>query len=235
MRKRSEGFALLKPADRVVEDYLSTPQAAKHRGLIDDLWSRIRPLDPRAYRGIGCIVDGIPQSPDEDLDSWLATLNVDRSDPPLGTRLAIGRLFEDDLANRNGYLLFDREHVQLALQLAPLSEQLQVVRIRRRSFSSGTSVLGFDVGYWGGDHYSIICDSVVTPTWHPPGTEDFAALVEALATLDDCLLFPTPEDAAAFRARYLQFSWAETEGHPGEFEVIQVEAIEARRPTAGCS
>jgi hypothetical protein len=235
MQKRSQGFAFLKPADRLVEEYLSTPQAVRHRGFIDDLWARIRPHDPRAYRGIGCIVDGIPPPPDEDLDSWLATLNVDRSDPLLGTRLAIGRFFEDDLTNTNGYLLFDLEHVQHALQLVPASERIQVVRVRRESFSSGTSVLGFDVGYWGGDHYSIVCDSIVTPTWHPPQPEDFAALAEALATLNNYLLFPTPEEAAEFRTRYMHFAWAETEGYPGEFEVIQVEAVEARRPTRRCS
>ncbi len=229
MEKQPDGFAFLKPAHRIVREYLSTPQAIENRHFINDLWARIRPSDPLSYRGIGCIVDGIPPSPDEDQESWLAAFNVDKSDPLLATRLAIGRFFEDDLLNTNGYLLFDPKHVREALDLAPLSEHLQPVRVRRESFSNGTSVLGFDVGYWGGDHYSIICDSIVTPTWHPPQPEDFNTLAEALGGLNGSLLFPTEAEAAEFRTRYVGFAWAETESYPGEFEVIQLEAIDAHR------
>ena len=235
MQKQSEGFAFLKPADRLVKEYLSTPQAVKHRHFIDDLWARLHPRDPLSYRGIGCIVDGIPPSPDQNEDSWLATLNVDPKDPLLATRLVIGRFVEHNLGNTDGYLLFEPEHVQEALQLAPASERIQLVRLRRASFSSEATVLGFDVGYWGGDHYSIICDSIVAPTWHPPQPEDFSALAAALDVLNDSLLFSSQAEAAAFRARYAQFSWAETESYPGEFEVIQVEAVDARRLTRRCS
>lgn len=138
---------------------------------------------------------------------------------------------EDDLTSANGHLVFDPQGVQEALELVPASEQIELVRLRRQSFSSEESVLGFDVGYWGGDHFSIICDSIVTPTWHPPQPEDFGAIAEALHGLNDSLLFPNEEEAAAFRARYVRFPWAETEGHPGEFEIIQVEAVDPRRLT----
>jgi len=232
MQRRSEGFAFLKPADRLVRDHLSTARAVENRRLIDDLWARIQPHDPLTYRGIGCIVDGISTPQGEDQSSWLTTLNVDPRDPLLATRLAIGRFFEDDLATTNGHLLFDPAQVQEALELAPASERVQVVRLRRVSFSSEASVLGFDVGYWGGNHYSLVCDSIVAPTWHPPQPEDFTTLAEALKVLNGSLLFPTHAEAAAFRARYMQFPWAETESYPGEFEVIQVEAVDARRLTS---
>jgi hypothetical protein len=226
MKKRTDGFAILKPAARLVRDYLATPQAIKHRQFIDDLWARISPLDPRSYRGISCIVDGIAPPPDWNESDWLATLNVDPQDPLLKTRLAIGRHFEDDLANTNGHLLFDPAHVQEAIQLAPASEQVEVVRVRRGSIQKGKPTIGYDVGYWGGDHYSIICDSIVTPTWHPPQPEDFQTLAESLASLNAYLLFPTPDEAVAFRSRYIRFPWAEEESYPGEFEVIQIEAVQ---------
>src|SRR5262245_36686136 len=93
MRKRSEGFAILKPTDRVIRDYLATRGAIEHRPFINDLWARIHPHDPHSYRGIGCIVEGISPAPDTDQAGWLATLNIDPHDPLLATRLAIGRYF----------------------------------------------------------------------------------------------------------------------------------------------
>src|SRR5688572_16411033 len=102
MQKRSEGFAFLKPVDRLVKDYVSTTRAVENRRFIDDLWARIQPHDPLSYRGIGCIVDGISPPPNEDQSSWLTTLNVDPRDPLLAMRLAIGRFLEDDLSTTNG-------------------------------------------------------------------------------------------------------------------------------------
>jgi hypothetical protein len=101
-----------------------------------------------------------------------------------------------------------------------------VVKVLRDAFVDSPAVLGFDVGYWGGDHYSIICDSIVTPTWHPPHPEDFEKLAGAVAALNENLLFRTADEAATFRTRYMEFAWAETEGYPGEFAVIQVEEVD---------
>jgi hypothetical protein len=232
MEKRSEALAVLQSADHLVASYLSTEQAQRHRHFIDQLWAEIAPRDPRSYRGIACILPGIPPSPDGNQASWLATLNVDLNDPLFHARLAVGRFTEHDLADTNGDLLSTLEQVQQVLALAPSLDLLEAVAVRRNSFITGPSVLGFDVGYWGGDHYSIVCDSVVTPTWHPPQPDDFQLLASLLGSLNEHLLFPTADAAITFRSRYTQFPWAETESYPGEFEVVQLAAIDARRPTS---
>jgi hypothetical protein len=228
MKKKSEAFAVLQPTDRFIATYLATDQAQKHRQFIDQLWTEIAPHNPTSYRGIGCILPGILPALDRDDAQWLATLNVDLDDPLLKARLALSRLSEEDLADTNGDLLFSLGHVRQVLVLAPESERLEAVLVRRQSFISQPSVLGFDVGYWGGDHYSILCDSVVTPTWHPPEPDAFETLASLLGSLNEHFLFSTPEVAAAFRYRYTQFPWAETESYPGEFEIVQLEAIDAR-------
>ncbi len=100
----------------------------------------------------------------------------------------------------------------------------EIIRICRPDQPEGASVLGYDVGYWGGagDHFSIICDSAVTPTWHPPQPDAFESLVEALRPLNSHFLFSSAETAAGFRTYYRGQYWAETESEMGEFAVIEV-------------
>jgi hypothetical protein len=44
--------------------------------------------------------------------------------------------------------------------------------VRRYFYESNDNILGYDVGYWAGDHYSIIADTIITPTWHGPPEKD---------------------------------------------------------------
>jgi hypothetical protein len=78
-------------------------------------------------------------------------------------------------------------------------------------------LFGYDVGYWGGDHFLIVCDTVVAPQWHPPDPDDFFEVAERVRGLNEHLLFPNHGDALAFRSYYLSKEWAETEFGPGQF------------------
>jgi hypothetical protein len=100
--------------------------------------------------------------------------------------------------------------------------EYEIVHVRREAFCNDADCLGFDVGYWGGDHYSIVCDSAVRPLWHPPQPDCFDELACALATVNEHFLFRNPEDAAEFRAYYRTQPWAETETWPDEFCIIQL-------------
>lgn len=100
----------------------------------------------------------------------------------------------------------------------------EIIGIRRDTFLNNPGTLGFDVGYWGGDHFSLIADTIVTPQWHPPDFEDSAELASQLSGLNEHLLFPTASAAAEFKAYYKSKSWAETEDKEGEFCIVQVNA-----------
>lgn len=224
-----EAFALLQPADRILRSYLATIAAGENRKLIDELWASIAPHDPHHYRGIGCILDGLPPAPDDDMASWLEALHADPSDPLLEARLAIG-CFSDDSDARYD-LLHTARQVSEVMALIPETETIQVVTVRRDEFVEAPTVLGFDVGYWGVD-YSIICDAAVAPQWHPPDPSDFRVLASLLVRLNENFLFSTYEAAQTFQERYSEFPWAEQETYPGEFAVIQLETVDPRRLTS---
>jgi hypothetical protein len=100
----------------------------------------------------------------------------------------------------------------------------EIVRLSRDARNSSPSALGFDIGYWGGDHFSLIADTIVIPRWHPPSPQDFGALREALSHLNANLLFDSHEEAEGYRTFYMSRNWAETEMQDGEFCIVRVEA-----------
>ena len=107
-------------------------------------------------------------------------------------------------------------------RLLVAADRYEILRIRSGDFVPDPLTLGYDIGYWAGDHFSLICDSAVLPTWHPPQPEAFQSLVDALRALNTHFLFSTHEEAEAFRSYYCSQAWAETESESGEFCVIEV-------------
>ncbi|HSW54059.1 MAG TPA: hypothetical protein VLH59_03140 [Ignavibacteriaceae bacterium] len=100
-----------------------------------------------------------------------------------------------------------------------------VILIRKESFEINNNLLGFDIGYWGGDHFSLIADTIITPTWHGPPEEDYLELSENFKSLNENLLFRTAEEGEKFKQYYKSKTWAETESYEGEFCIIQVDKV----------
>jgi len=101
----------------------------------------------------------------------------------------------------------------------------EVICVARETSERTPTTLGFDVGYWGSDHFSLICGSLLMPRWHLAPPEDFEELRAQATPLNADVLFDTHEDASRFREWYLSKPWAETEGYPAQFQVIRVEDI----------
>jgi len=124
--------------------------------------------------------------------------------------------------------------VENARELASLLETPSQYEIVRLSQSSPGEVyvedkdLGFDIGYWGSDSYSIICDSAIWPRWHGPYDDVLPELATRLAELNPNCLFQSHEAADRFRSWYRTQEWAEQEGEPGEFCVLKIEAVCAK-------
>lgn len=98
----------------------------------------------------------------------------------------------------------------------------EAVHFSRCGASDLGKLLGYDIGYWGGDHFSLIAGTIVIPRWHPPAPEDFADLAAALSCLNENLLFDSTVDADEFKQFYKSKSWAETEDYDGQFCAIRV-------------
>jgi hypothetical protein len=101
----------------------------------------------------------------------------------------------------------------------------EIVHVARGTTDPVAQTLGFDLGYWDGNHFSALCDVLVMPRWHPAPPEDFDGLRRHASRLNGHTLFVTAADASAFRDWYVTRPWAEEEYFPGEFQVIRVDVV----------
>lgn len=109
----------------------------------------------------------------------------------------------------------------LALTDDPAEHEL--VYVIRGTATRDARTLGFDVGYWGSDHFSLIADVMVMPRWHPAPPTVLNVLAVWAARLNSMLLFTTAEAAAEYRAWYRAQDWAEHEAPPDQFQIIRVD------------
>lgn len=206
--------------------------AYEHSPLVQrkrDEWLGLRDtfkhVDPAAYRGIErCALSEIPQPE----PGWIQAV------PPNA------RTRTDEKARRRLVEILGDHHecihypcsliptLSLAKDLMLLverREEYEVVRLSHDAINEA-SMLGYDVGYWGGGNYSILCDSVIWPMWHSPLPEAVHDLVQHTTSLNRHMLFPDFESAKRFRSFYLTQPWAEIEDPTGEFSVIRIDAVE---------
>jgi hypothetical protein len=224
-RSLTVGYALMKMPLVLNAAYELSPFAQRNRDEISQLRDKLTTVKPAAYRGIArCPLSEIPE-PDP---GWVGAT------PPISLET------RDDKARRRFLEILGGHHtcdhypcslfptLALAHELLLLvdhPEEYEVVRLSRDSSEAG-HLLGFDVGDWSGGNYSILCDSIIWPRWHPPVPVALSDLAHHIETLNDFMLFPDRASAERFRSFYLTQSWAETESEPGEFCVIRVELVE---------
>jgi hypothetical protein len=221
--RQASGYAIVRMPMALVRAYDESMRKHQAAELYQQLCETLKPLPREAYRGssrfplmpLPCLDPDILRTFEEtgcDVKTEQAARRrflalVERDDSPED--------FDDDLlpnlaAARDVYSFLESPNAY------------EIVQLAREPFFADVDCLGFDVGYWGGDHYSIICDSAVRPLWHPPQPECFAELARQLETVNESFLFPGPEGAARFRSWYRTQHWAETESRPNEFCIIQV-------------
>jgi hypothetical protein len=154
---------------------------------------------------------------------------------------AAGRLFElygPDPTLRWGQppwfdpdLIDDPERAREILALTDEPAGHEIVYVIRGTATCDAGTLGFDVGYWGSDHFSLIADALVMPQWHPAPPTVLNVLAVWAARLNSMLLFTTAEAAAEYREWYQAQDWAEHEIAPGQFQIIRVDQpLELARP-----
>ncbi len=125
--------------------------------------------------------------------------------------------------------LFDSDllpTVEMAREILSLTDapsDREILRVTRTNVAPTPKTIGFDVGYWGSDHFSLIADAMMMPQWHGCPPEQLGSLEPWARALNDQQLFPTAADAMEYRHWYLGQPWAEEESQPGEFQVIRAE------------
>jgi hypothetical protein len=133
--------------------------------------------------------------------------------------------FEDE----NTFLRF--EDAQSVYNLLGNPNDFEIILIRRHNFQSSPNTLGFDIGYWGGDNYSIICDTFVRPQWHSAPKEEIHNLAPFASKLNRNVLFDNFERAQEFLTYYRTTSWGEPDDSfdpelgTSDYTIIQVDGV----------
>ena len=165
------------------------------------LCDTLKPLPREAYRGSSrCPLMPLPSLDPEILRTFEETGCDVKTEQAARRRFL--QVLGDDLPERDfdEDLLPDYAAAREVFALLESPNVYEIVQLAREPFFVDVDCLGFDVGYWGGDHYSIICDSAVRPLWHPPQPECFDELARELKMVNESFLFPSADSAAQFRS-----------------------------------
>ncbi len=220
---QKRGYALLKVPSLLLSLYVEYSFVKEHRQFFQELRDAVSFIAPSRYRGIS----REPLSPLSSFDTdILKEFEVTGGD--MRTNYRARRRFLEIVGDNSCFADYDEDLLpdftvaQEVHSLLDNPDEYEIVSVTRAPLEPNIKSLGFDIGYWGGDHFSIICDSVVMPMWHLPDPADFEELAEALRGLNEHGLFQTHVEAEEFRSYYLTKSWAETETVDAEFCIIQI-------------
>ena len=115
--------------------------------------------------------------------------------------------------------------VRIFQQLEKRNEHEIIKIFLPKKIDNSDNLLGYDIGYFGGECFSIICDSIVMPRWHPPVLEDLEILTKQTERLNKNMLFSDKGLAQEFYDYYIEQEWAEKPLCPGQIQIIGVSYI----------
>jgi hypothetical protein len=200
----------------------------RYEEFVRRLWAALPMLSPARYRGfdrfpLEAIFESDVQTTPGVGPDWVAKVRM-REDVRLGSDdPSYWELLDPDVVE-------DLAVARDVLARTDRPEEWEVVAVDRVAEVPGDLTLGFDVGTWGDDHFSIVRDAMLVPRRHPAAPEDFAFLVPHARRLNAHQLFATHDDAAAYRAWYRTRRWAEREDASRtepEFQIVRVDAVPA--------
>jgi hypothetical protein len=179
----------------------------------------------KVYRGIGRCPFSESPGPDK-LPGWEVHTEVN-PDTELAARNLLDKFLGpyDYKTSCPRAFILELEQARLVYQALQLPEQYEVVELSTAP-DIAKQPFGFDIGYWGGGDFSVLCDAAIWPRWHSPPPEAFNEILVYLQRLNSNALFADETSAQGFLKYYLAQEWAETEGEPGEFKIISVGAVE---------
>jgi hypothetical protein len=225
----TEGFLVVRSGEAHIWQYVgetaktcvNVPPDETLETVLNGFWAALG-VNPAAYRGMGRVC----------LFAW-----VDETAAWLGERagrLRLRELIGDDLyleedsegflhSSSNSTLLASVEEAEEVRLLLDTPTDWETIGISKLTSTRNTRTLGFDIGWWADEHYSLISDCIVAPIFHGPYDEDLPEVASQASTLNQHLLFDTVESAVQFRDWYRTKPWAETEnGAP--FIVVRIDS-----------
>jgi hypothetical protein len=178
-------------------------------------------VDIRKYRGMGR--DPLLPYPDPYVEGVLRRRGHD-----VDSNSAAAKRFRELLGD-HGPLIPQLEVAQELFVLIDDRAAWELIGVSRKDLRLTPRTLGFDLGWWGEEFYSLISDCIVAPKWHGADPDRLSELAEQLRGLNAHVLFETPAAAQQFRSYYVQQDWAEDEDGDSPFVPIRIEEAPAAR------
>ncbi len=219
---------MLKPAI-ALNNYLASGFVAKYTDVFKKLRESFNCINSYNYRGISRDVL-IPHISLSSLSPKIARIlhdhGVDTDNENRQARIKLSKYTKKyiDAEDYDSDILESLEQAKEVYALLDQKDNYEIVHLKRFVQDTNSNTLGFDIGYWGGDHFSLICDVAVMPMWHPPLEEDYNEIAPWLKLLNLNVLFDNYNDAQQFKVYYKTKKWAEHEDSD-EFNIIRIDAI----------
>jgi hypothetical protein len=227
--QQTSGYLIVMKPGPLIDWYEKWGQFIKYEKEHKTFRTAFSGFNVRSYRGLWrhCLIGPIPFKERDELEAFYLHERVEnRAAITTWWELLINKVENEDInsdEDDDGDLLPSIELALEVYRLLDIPEQYEIIMVKRQDFETNPNTLGFDIGYWGGDHFSLIADTLVTPMFHPAPEEDYQELRQRLSALNPNILFDNPEDASEFRNWYKSKDWAETEDREDEFCIIQVD------------
>jgi hypothetical protein len=222
---QDSGYLIVMRASAMLRDYSQGRVAREHPELLQQLREALGFLDPAAYRGMGrWPLDPYPSLNPATIDAFRGSgIDMD-SDRAARIRFweLVGEERPDDYEER---LLSTPDEAREVWGLLDTPSDWEILHVAVAPLERTERTLGYDLGWWGGEFYSLISDCAIAPTWHPPDPDDFGELAGRLRLLNQHVLFETPEDALGFKSYYKTKPWAEAEDYEGAFRVARIDRV----------
>jgi hypothetical protein len=168
-----------------------------------DLRNELSFIEPTKYRGMG-------RAP---LEPYLGSI-IERHRRERGEDVSnptARKRFAEFVGEDNGPLIPDLETSRELISLLDKPALWEIIGVSQESLEPTANALGFDLGWWGSEFYSLIADCAVAPAWHGPPLERLRELAQHLSNLNENVLFPGAANALEFLSYYEGQDWAETD------------------------
>jgi len=154
------GFALMRMPAALNAAYEASPLVARNEGAATEIRRTLVGIQPHAYRGV------------ERCPGWAGQVEEigrqDQIDKEARRQLVVILGPDHQCEHYPCHLVSKLAEADALKLVVDCPADYEIVRLSTDDSDGGGERLGYDVGYWGGGNYSILCDSVLWPVWHPP-------------------------------------------------------------------
>lgn len=223
--KQEKGFMIVRKTDELFGKYMEGGLVAENIEYCKALRDTFSFVNPKSYRGVSR----------EPLTPWSSDDDKVLSNDNIPVNIKVRKKFLEVNGQDRNIFDYDEDGWDYNKELiASFNDAIEIysmldnpagyeiIEVVRFNWGTECDFLGFDIGYWGSDHFSLISDLVIMPQWHPAAPEDFDELKKHFLSLNEYCLFPNAQVAEDFKNYYLSKSWSESEEYCDEFCIIQI-------------